>query len=117
MTRRIDRRSPEAEAYRKLYRTARWQAVRTAQLRNHPLCHKCLQRGHVTPATVCHHEDRETKKTNFYGGPFLSVCSPCHDGPIQSAERLGFSKEVGADGWPLDPAHPSNRSRRTASRT
>ncbi|QKC83952.1 HNH endonuclease [Mesorhizobium sp. NZP2077] len=106
---RKDRRSPEAEAYRKLYKTAYWQAIRTGQLNKHPLCQPCLQRGRVERATVCHHVDPETKKTNFYGGPFQSVCQPCHDGPIQSEEKRGFSNEIGVDGWPVDPSHPANR--------
>ena len=37
-----------------------------------------------------------------------SVCKQHHDGEIQSEECLGFSKRVGADGWPVDPRHPEN---------
>jgi 5-methylcytosine-specific restriction protein A len=40
-----------------------------------------------------------------------STCKPCHDGPIQSEERRGFSREVGVDGWPTSPAHPANAGR------
>ena len=40
-----------------------------------------------------------------------SVCKPHHDGVIQSEERTGIvSPIIGADGWPDDPKHPSNRS-------
>jgi 5-methylcytosine-specific restriction endonuclease McrA len=106
---RQDRRSPEAEAYRKLYKTARWQRIRAAQLAKHPICARCKAKGYVTTATVCHHTDPETKKTAFFDGPFQSVCAPCHDGQIQSEEKTGFSREVGIDGWPTDDRHPSNR--------
>jgi 5-methylcytosine-specific restriction protein A len=44
-----------------------------------------------------------------------SVCKPCHDGPIQSAERtgkatirIGYSEATGPDGLPTDPRHPFN---------
>jgi 5-methylcytosine-specific restriction protein A len=106
---RIDRRSPEADAYRKLYKTGQWQRIRAGQLARHPLCARCKKQGRITIATVCHHVDPETKKTAFFAGPFESSCAPCHDGPIQSEEKLGFSTQMGADGWPIDARHPSNR--------
>jgi hypothetical protein len=34
------------------------------------------------------------------------VCKSCHDGAIQSSEELGYDKEIGQDGWPIDPNHP-----------
>lgn len=105
----IDRRSPEAEAYRKLYKTARWQRIRAAQLAKHPICARCKKAGRITVATVCHHLDKDSKATDFFKGPFESSCAPCHDGPIQSEEKTGFSKEIGNDGWPTDERHPANR--------
>lgn len=44
-----------------------------------------------------------------------SVCSPCHDGPIQAEEatgkandRVGYSVATDANGLPTDPRHPFN---------
>jgi hypothetical protein len=37
-----------------------------------------------------------------------AVCKPCHDGELQSEERVGYSTEIGADGWPVDVRHPIN---------
>lgn len=105
-----DRRSPEAEAYRKLYKTARWQRARTAQLRKHPVCNRCRKRGRITIATVCHHTDKDSKSTveGFFAGPFESLCAPCHDSDAQSEEAKGYSSAIDADGWPTDPRHPAN---------
>lgn len=110
---RPDYRSQEAQVWRKLYKTARWQRTRADQLRAKPLCEACMRQGRITPATVCNHADPESKKTEatFYAGPFTSLCPPCHDAGEQKAEGAGYSAEAGADGWPTDPRHPANRSR------
>lgn len=107
---RPDQRSPEAERYRPLYNTRRWRSIRAHQLAKQPLCERCLPKR-VTSATVCHHVDPATKADpeRFYDGPFQSLCAECHDGPVQSAERRGYSTEVGADGWPTCSNHPVNR--------
>lgn len=103
---KLDRRSPEAERYRKLYKTARWKATRSTQLAREPFCQRCKAKGHLTEATVCHHTDKARKATHFFAGPFMSLCAPCHDGPVQSEEVRGFSTEIGIDGWPVDQKHP-----------
>jgi hypothetical protein len=102
---RPDLRSEAASLYRKLYKTAQWQHVRARQLAEVPLCEWCERRGELTPASVCHHADPATKRdgTRFYAGPFVSLCSTCHD---IDAQRLELSVRprppIGADGWPLD---------------
>lgn len=107
---RRDQRSPEAEQYRRLYKTARWTSTRKRQLSAHPMCKPCLARGRITPATVCHHKDKASKANpaTFYDGPFESLCAPCHDSDAQSQERRGYSNEIGLDGWPTDENHPFN---------
>jgi 5-methylcytosine-specific restriction enzyme A len=108
----VDRRSPEAQLYRKLYKTARWQRLRERQLAEHPLCERCLKRRRVTAATVVHHVEAHRGDTfKFFGGPFESSCAECHDRDAQSEERIGYSREIGADGWPVDPRHPQHRCR------
>lgn len=109
--RQDDRRSPEAAAYRKLYKSMRWQRIRKHQLAEHPLCERCLKMPtkRVTPATVVHHvEPHNGDHAKFFGGPFESLCAPHHDGDAQSEERLGYSRQIGDDGWPIDARHPIN---------
>jgi hypothetical protein len=112
MRRRDDRVSPEAQQYRKLYKTARWQRLREAQLTAHPLCDRHLKRGHTVRASVVHHlEAHKGDLVKFFDPANLqSLCAPCHDGDVQSEEKVGYSTEVGADGWPSDPRHPQNRT-------
>ncbi len=106
-----DRRGREADAYRAWYRTARWRKRRTAQLRENPLCAKCLNKGIVTAATVAHHLiPHRGDAALFWNGELQSLCAPHHDSNGQSEDRRGFSKEVGVDGWPIDPNHPANRA-------
>ncbi|WP_051960480.1 hypothetical protein [Devosia riboflavina] len=111
-----DARSPEAEQYRKLYKTARWRRVRALQLSEQPLCENCQRHGRVTAATVCDHVDPKTKlnPATFFTGPFQSLCDDprwrCHSSVKQSIEKSGFVKGVAADGRPLDASHPWNRA-------
>jgi 5-methylcytosine-specific restriction protein A len=113
-----DRRSPEAQAWRRWYSTARWRRVRKTQFGKQPLCERCEAKGFRIVATICDHDDPATKLSaeTFFAGPFSSLCKPCHDGPKQSQERggndagqIGYSKEVGVDGLPVDPRHPFYR--------
>ena len=111
MTRLVDRRSPEAARYRKLYKGARWRKLRAAVLAATPCCRRCRDMGRVTAATVVHHvRAHKGDEALFFDRSNLeAVCKPCHDGPMQSDEARGFSRDVAADGWPTDPAHPANR--------
>lgn len=104
-TGRRDDRSAESEAWRKLYKTARWQRTRTAQLSQHPLCAMCLPR--LTPATVCDHADKGSKATEegFFAGPFNSLCKTHHDSTRQREERRGYVIGCDENGLPLDPKH------------
>jgi 5-methylcytosine-specific restriction protein A len=114
-----DRRSPEAEAYRALYRQARWRGPhgrRAQQLQKQPLCEMCLKAKRLTPATVADHViPHRGDPDQFWQGELQSLCDAwpyrCHSKVKQSEERLGYSAEVGDDGWPLDPMAPCNRAR------
>lgn len=110
-SRRDERRSAEAEAWRKLYKLARWREARATQLRKQPLCEPCLEAGDTTPATVCNHRKPHKGDLVLFWSPanHQSVCKPHHDGPIQKAEVAGFSGAVDNRGWPTDPKHPANR--------
>jgi hypothetical protein len=106
-----DRRSPQAEVYRRLYRTTRWLRTRADQLAKQPLCETCLSEGRVTAATVCNHADKDSKATEegFFAGPFTSECAPCHDSVIQKQERRGYVIGSHESGMPRDPNHHWNR--------
>lgn len=92
----------------------RWRARRERQLRDHPLCAMCDRTGRVTAATVADHVVPHRGDPVLFEGPLQSLCQPCHDGPKQGQERTGVLRGVGADGLPLDPAHPWRRPRDAA---
>lgn len=100
---RRDQRSTEASAYRKLYKTSRWQRLRERQLTAHPLCAYCLQQEDVTPATVCDHVRPHKGDEALFFDPdnLQSLCAPCHD-RIKQREELGQDVvRFGPDGWPV----------------
>lgn len=106
-----DYRSPEAALYRRWYKTARWQRIRSAQLTAEPLCRNCRRLGRITPATVCDHVDpHRGDEAKFWSGPFQSLCKDCHDSPKQKQEATGIIAGVSSDGRPIDPSHPWNRT-------
>jgi 5-methylcytosine-specific restriction endonuclease McrA len=111
---RREQRSDEAKAWRKLYDTPQWKAARAAQLAMQPLCEECLTQDRMTAATVVNHKipHKGDRELFFRGSNHQSVCKPHHDGPIQRAERVGYSGAVDDGGWPTDPNHPSNKGRR-----
>lgn len=106
-----DYRSAEAAAYRKLYKSKVWTKGRLVFLANNPLCTRCQAKGRITRATVVNHiKPHKGDLALFYDtSNFEAVCAPCHDGPIKQAEYLGYSTDIGLDGWPIAPNHPANR--------
>jgi 5-methylcytosine-specific restriction protein A len=59
---------------------------------------------HVEP----HRED----PLKFWHGELQSLCAECHDREKQREEIHGFSRDIGDDGWPIDPRHIFNRPRK-----
>jgi 5-methylcytosine-specific restriction protein A len=102
--REYDRQRRSERPWRAWYSTARWQAIRSAQLSANPLCSLCEKRGRVTPATVCNHVERHNgDPAKFWNGPFNSMCSDCHDVDQQRIERGGRARQsVDGDGWPIE---------------
>ena len=99
-----DYRSEEAKEYRKLYKTARWQRMRDAQLSEQPLCCMCLALEEVTPATIVDHiKSHKGDLALFYDPNNLqSLCKPHHDGAKQRIDRGGRAYEIGEDGYPVE---------------
>lgn len=98
-----DTRSADATAYRRLYGTARWRAIRERQLAANPLCEWCLQeREDVTVATEVHHDGPHRGDiTRFFEGPFVSTCKRCHASRGQLEDNGKAVVQFGADGWPI----------------
>lgn len=72
----------------------------------------CGEGGKVEPATVVDHvRPHKGDADLFWHGDLQPLCAPCHDGRKRAIELRGFDTAVGADGWPLDAAHPANRAR------
>jgi len=71
----------------------------------------CLRKGLVVPATVAdhvipHHGDQ----WGFWFGELQSLCASHHSGSKAEQEHLGYSREIGVDGWPVDKEHPANKA-------
>ena len=110
--RAADRKREDAFAWRAWYRTKRWFRKRQRQLRDFPFCKLCLALGKTRPATVVDHvEQHGGDPLKFWHGALQSLCKPCHDGVKQREEVQGFSRDIGEDGWPVDPRHPFNKGR------
>jgi len=63
-----------------MYKTARWKKIRTAQLRDEPLCKKCAEFNYTTEATLVDH----ITPLQEGGDPFnynnlQSLCNRCHN--------------------------------------
>jgi 5-methylcytosine-specific restriction endonuclease McrA len=106
-------RTPEAEAYRKLYQTKQWSKLReVALLRDAFKCQRCgcfLKRGRSHPqSAVVHHIKAHKGDIDLFFdiNNTTSVCWTCHSGVIQSEEARGYSTQIGQDGWPTDRNHP-----------
>jgi len=105
-----DRQRRNDRPWRAWYKLPRWHRIRMRQLAEEPSCRMCKAEGRgLVPATVVDHVERHNgDPVKFWRGPFQSLCAPCHNGPKQSEESRGFSRDIGDDGWPVDPRHPFN---------
>lgn len=99
----MTQRSPEAQQYHALYRTALWRRLRLAQLAQEPLCHMCEELGVVTTAnTVDHRKPHKGDLAMFFDpGNLASLCPSCHSRHKQRIERGGKVVRYGADGYPV----------------
>jgi len=84
--------------------------MRKRQLREHPLCALCLKEGVVVAATVADHVvPHQGDYQLFWHGELQSLCVQHHNNSKRFEELKGFKKEIGVDGWPLDPRHPVHK--------
>ena len=101
-----------------LYKLKAWKDVlRPRQLAKEPFCRFCLQLGYEVIATVADHITPHRGDPDlFFTEELQSLCETCHNGVKQREELNGYNDMVGADGWPIDPRHPSNSPDDAASR-
>ena len=111
--RNADAKRAKAQPWRRWYFTTRWKRRRAKQLSRCPWCEPCLRLGLSRPANTANHVIPHRGDPHlFWYGELESTCKQCHDQAIQRAEGEGFRREIDADGWPVDPDHPFNRTRR-----
>jgi 5-methylcytosine-specific restriction protein A len=93
------------------YGLGRWKKLRAHQLAEQPLCESCLRRNIATPAEVADHVvPHRGDEGAFWNSELQSLCKRCHNGIKQQKETIGYSREIGLDGWPTDPDHPVYQS-------
>lgn len=89
-----------------------WRRCAALQLRIQPLCEICLADHRITSATLADHIIPHRGDMHlFWTGKLQSLCGHCHSSIKAKREQRGFSDEIGVDGWPLDPNHPTYRVR------
>jgi len=106
---RRDDRSAEAQAYRRLYKTARWQALRMRVLvRDLMTCQVCGKlEGNSAQLVANHIEPHKGDEALFWSEANLAAtCKTCHDSAIQRDEKRAEAGKLpiqpcGTDGWPL----------------
>ncbi len=104
--------SEEREEWRKWYKLKIWKDLRKQQLDKQPFCERHLKKGAYIVANVVNHKTPHKGDWKLFNDPanLESTCKHCHDTTIQYEEIHGFSKEIGADGWPVDDKHPFNKN-------
>ena len=94
---------------RQWYKSAIWLKRRRHQLAVKPMCERCEREGRWTAAVVAHHEPPHANVWHaFVFGKLVSLCTDCHDRGTNFQAR-SFDRRIGADGWPVDHAHPCYR--------
>ena len=63
---------------------SKWREARLAFLAAHPSCARC-----GAPATIVHHTipHKGDRKLFWRRSNWSPACQPCHDGPLQAAEK------------------------------
>ncbi len=88
-----EQRRRAAKPWRKWYYTQRWLSLRAALFGRQPLCQHCLEQmpHRITAAEVAHHIRAHNGDEALFYDPnnLASLCTPCHDGPVQEREKRG----------------------------
>jgi hypothetical protein len=98
--------------WRRWYQLERWRRRRRRQLRDHPVCKMCLAHGVATVATIADHVvSHQGDWQQFIHGDLQSLCAKCHNRHKRNLDQRGWTPDVDASGWPVDPRHPVNVKR------
>jgi 5-methylcytosine-specific restriction protein A len=99
---------PKAQSrWHHLYCTTMWRKRAKHQLRSQPRCEMCLKDGRINAATIADHiEPHKGDQQKFFFGELQSLCKLHHESAKKREEARGYSTQIGADGWPVDPRHP-----------
>ena len=96
------------QPYSVWYTHSAWRRRRKRQLQQEPFCRLCLAQGRHIVATVVDHVIPHRGDHNaFMHGALQSLCESCHNSSKQQLETHGFIRDIGLDGRPVDPKHPS----------
>ncbi|WP_226576528.1 HNH endonuclease [Acuticoccus sediminis] len=109
---RADAKRREGKPWRAWYKKQRWQILRRCTfVRDLYVCQKCGVQLTNDRQCVADHKVRHEGDAALFWDPenLQTLCQPCHDSAKQSEEARGYSSEIGADGFPIDPRHPANR--------
>lgn len=107
-----DAKRRKEQPWRRWYWSRRWKEKKARQKKAEPLCRSCAARGMSRAATTADHiVPHRGDPLLFWYGELQSLCDTCHSSAKQREEVEGFSRDVGGDGWPVDPRHPFNKPR------
>lgn len=101
--------------WRDWYSLQSWRRRAKHQLTIEPLCALCEARGILSSASIADHNPPHKGDYNaFVLGPLQSLCAECHN-KKWADDRHGYRRDIGDDGFPLDPKHPFNTGGRVRS--
>ena len=97
---------------REWYGLGRWKTRARFQMQTHPLCAHCLEKGIVKKGVIADHVVPHRGNWNsFWLGALQTLCRNCHESGKKYQEQRGFRSDIGDDGWPVDPKHPTYRNK------
>lgn len=83
----------EREVRQEFYRSSHWRKLRSIILKKSPLCKYCLNKGIITPASVCDHiidikyaPDKRLDSSNI-----TTLCEKCHN---EKSSREAVNSEL-----------------------
>lgn len=101
------------DAWRWIYKTARWAELRALRLLMEPLCRYCKEMGKIVPADTVDHVKPHKGDTTlaFDLNNTQSLCKECHDRHAQAKDKGFPVAGCDSNGYPLDPSHAWGKSK------